>query len=157
MKQVRFLALISALLLVAAAIPIAQSWAGGSDTATRSHTWQIEKGDGPTSLTLRVGQQIEIHHRVRMSVVVQTDEGWTVEEGAEVDACVTLSDSIIGDIGQVCAGATPITFAYRVPVGPYETCGRHAQENIATFVTDDTGTTGTVSWVTDVLVPCGGE
>ena len=143
--------------MVVAVIPIAQSWASERGAPVRSHDWEITKVDGPTSLTLAVGQQVQINRQVKVSVVAQTDEGWVVGEDAEVDRCVTLSDTNAGDIGEVCAGATPVTFEFPVSVGPYDTCGRFEHENATSFVTDDTGKQETVRWITEVTVPCGDE
>ena len=157
MKKSQVLAAIAMLVLAVTAIPIAQSWAAERDAPARSHEWEISKVDGSTSLTLAVGQQIQLNHRVKVSVFVDTDTGWVAGRDVEVDECVTISDTDAGDIGEVCAGATPVTFEYPVSIGPYGSCGRYEHQNITFFVTNDTGKQGIVRWITDVIVPCDGK
>ena len=160
MKKNRMLAGIAALALIVGVIPIAQSLAAGKDPPVRSHTWEVAKTDdltGTTFAAVKVGQQIQLKHRVQVGVVVQTDEGWVEGQDEEVDRCVTLSDSSAGDIGEVCAGATPITFEYPVQVGPYDACGRYEHESVTSLVTNDTATQATLRWITNVLVICGEE
>ena len=159
-KKARVLAAITTLALIVGIIPIAQSWAAEGDAPVRSHTWELAKVDdltGTTFAAIKVGQQMQIKHRIKVSVVVQTDEGWVEGQDDEVDRCVTLSDSRAGDIGDVCAGATPVTFEYPVPIGPYDACGRYEHESVTSLVTDDTGTQATLRWITNVLVMCAHE
>jgi len=143
--------------LAVAAIPIARSWAADKDAPARSHEWKLSKVDGSASLVLEVGQRIQLNHRVKLSVVVHTDAGWISGRDMEIDECVSISDTEAGDVGEVCAGATPVTFEFPVWVGPYESCGRYQHENATSFITNDTGTQETVRWTTDVLVVCGDE
>jgi hypothetical protein len=70
---------------------------------------------------------------------------------------VDVSDSVVGFLGSVCAGQTlPAVFTYSAPVGPYPTCGDYVAENVASYVTLDTGATGSSSWSVAVQVPCEG-
>ena len=75
---------------------------------------------------------------------------------SETDECITVSDSLYGGLGTVCAGAAPFTFSYSLTVGPYDTCGLYQVHNTASFVTNDTGTAGEDSWTVNVNVPCAG-
>jgi len=73
------------------------------------------------------------------------------------DMCVDVSDTNVGFLGTVCFDSVPVTFSYSIFVGPYEEpdeCGRHQVANTASFVTNDTGTTGEDSWTVIVDVPC---
>jgi hypothetical protein len=74
----------------------------------------------------------------------------------EIDECVDVSDDKYGNLGIVCADSVPKTFNYGMYVGPYDVCGRHEFTNIASFVTNDTGTTDSETWTVTVDVPCAG-
>ncbi|NMB69574.1 MAG: hypothetical protein GYA20_12525, partial [Chloroflexi bacterium] len=41
----------------------------------------------------------------------------------EIDECINVSDSLYGNLGSVCASASPVTFNYSYNVGPYDVCG----------------------------------
>lgn len=75
---------------------------------------------------------------------------------AEVDECIDVVDDKGGDLGTVCASESPRTFEYSLTVGPYDVCGDYTYVNIASFTTNDTGTTGSSSWTVAVNVPCAG-
>ena len=77
------------------------------------------------------------------------------EPSAEYDACVAVADDRAGDLGTVCVADLPRTFTYTSAWGPFETCGEYQGVNTASFVTQDTQTTGTASWTVTVTVPCG--
>ncbi len=72
------------------------------------------------------------------------------------DECITVNDDQYGALGEVCADQAPATFNYSMYVGPYDTCGVYQFVNTASFVTNDTGTTGSDSWTVNVDVPCVG-
>ena len=75
----------------------------------------------------------------------------------EVDECIDVSDTYAGYLGKVCYGDTlPKTFTYSRYIGPYEVCGDYTVDNTASFVTTDSGATGSDDWTVDVNVPCGG-
>jgi hypothetical protein len=74
----------------------------------------------------------------------------------KVDECITVSDDKYGSLGTVCANVAPKTFSYSMYVGPYNTCGTYQFVNTASFVTNDTGASGSDPWTIDVDVPCGG-
>jgi len=74
----------------------------------------------------------------------------------EVDKCIDVSDEQYGFLGTVCYDDLPETFSYSLNIGPYEVCGTYKFVNIASFVTDDSDSTGSDSWTVDVNVPCAG-
>lgn len=74
----------------------------------------------------------------------------------EYDECIYVTDDKYGALGTVCADDAPVTFTYNMFVGPYDTCGDYTFVNIASFVTNDTGATGSDDHTVDVTVPCGG-
>ncbi len=67
-----------------------------------------------------------------------------------IDECVTVTDSLQGVLGTACANESPKTWTYNRTVGPYATCGDFNVRNTASFVTNDTGATGSDNW--NVLV-----
>lgn len=73
---------------------------------------------------------------------------------SEIDECITVNDSLYGALGQVCKSQAPKTFTYTVQIGGYGECGQYSVTNTAAFVTNDTLTPGSDSWVVDVTVPC---
>jgi hypothetical protein len=75
----------------------------------------------------------------------------------KVDDCVSVSDSVAGSLGVVCAGSSPATFTYSRTIGPYpmSQCGDVHVPNTATFTTNTTGTTGSSSADVLVHVNCG--
>jgi hypothetical protein len=72
------------------------------------------------------------------------------------DECIDVSDTLApgSSLGTVCAGEAPKTFAYTVEVGPYAKCGVYEVKNTASFVTNDTKETGSVTVKIPVDVPC---
>jgi hypothetical protein len=74
----------------------------------------------------------------------------------QVDECVDVTDDRFGFLGTVCAGDPVKTFNYSLTVGPYQACGVYEYTNTASFVTNDTGATGSDSWTVDINVPCDG-
>ena len=76
----------------------------------------------------------------------------------EIDECIDVSDSFAGSLGTVCYGVDtlPKIFTYSRYIGPYTTCGDYTVDNTASFVTYDTGATGSSSWTVNVHVPCNG-
>jgi hypothetical protein len=74
----------------------------------------------------------------------------------EVDECIYVTDDKGGVLGTVCYGDAPKTFEYSLLVGPYAECGMYDFVNIASFLTNDTNTTGSDSWTVHVNVPCEG-
>jgi len=73
----------------------------------------------------------------------------------QTDECITVDDDKYGSLGTACADEVlPKVFNYTQTVGPYETCGNRTFVNTASFVTNDTQTTGQDSWTVNVTVPC---
>lgn len=88
--------------------------------------------------------------------MAQADVDFATATMTEVDECIDVFDDHGGFLGTVCADQAPITFQYSLDVGPYETCGTYEFVNIASFITNDTGSTGNDSWTVNVTVPCPG-
>lgn len=72
----------------------------------------------------------------------------------EVDECIDVDDSLYGSLGTVCADQAPYTFEYSYEVGEYGECGEYWVDNIAEFVTNDTGAIGSDDWTVVINVPC---
>jgi len=114
---------------------------------TANYTWTIDKSADYSTLTLSPGQQFLTSYAVVVNATV-TDTG-------EIDECADVSDTYAGFLGTVCYSPTlPEIFLYSRWIGPYADCGTYLVENTASFVTNDTGATGSDSWVMTVNVPC---
>jgi len=74
----------------------------------------------------------------------------------EVDECIAVSDTYNGSFATIYWDEVPWTFYYSRWIGPYAECGEYTVENTASFVTCDTGATGSDSWTVAVSVPCTG-
>jgi len=96
---------------------------------------------------------------------VDGDSGQATIDFAEatpsiIDDCVDVSDTLYGDLGQVCEDASPHTFEYTLFIGAdpeadYEVdCGETNVPNVASYVTDDTETTDDDNWNILVNVDC---
>jgi hypothetical protein len=74
----------------------------------------------------------------------------------EVDETVTVTDTMGGTLGTVNAADGPKTFTYTKTIGPYTAaqCGSTTIANTASFLTGDTGATGSADADVDVLIPC---
>jgi hypothetical protein len=79
-------------------------------------------------------------------------------EGAamiEVDECIDVTDTLQGDLGEVCVGDAPKTFSYdRTITATEEDCEGITITNTASFITQDTGATGDDDHEVIVTVPC---
>jgi len=73
-----------------------------------------------------------------------------------VDECINVSDTYAGSLGTACYPDVPETFTYSRWIGPYDVCGDYQVDNTASFVTNDTGATGSDPWTVSVNVPCVG-
>jgi hypothetical protein len=77
-----------------------------------------------------------------------------------VDECIDVSDTNVGILGTVCASDAPKTFTYSLWFGMHPdadvvlVCGENIHRNIASFVTNDTGTTGRDTWTVNATVSC---
>lgn len=76
----------------------------------------------------------------------------------EADECITVTDTHAeGPQGEVvCKEDAPKTFTYTYMVGPYAECGEYKVPDTASFVTNDSGATGSDSWLVTIKVPCDG-
>jgi hypothetical protein len=74
----------------------------------------------------------------------------------EIDECINVTDSMAGALGTVCAAASPKTFTYSKTIGPFgeDNCGEHVVDNTASFLTNDTGASGSASASVNVNVVC---
>jgi hypothetical protein len=74
------------------------------------------------------------------------------------DECATVNDTMAGYLGDVCASDTEKSFSFEYPkeIGGYDECGEYMVDNIASFTTNDTSTTGEAGASVKVIVPCGG-
>jgi len=93
-----------------------------------------------------------------VSVTATTPINWDAAEIlSDIDKCVDVTDTLEGSLGTVCAdGQTTFHSYYTRQIGPYEACGPFKVMNEASFVTNDTATTGASSWTIDMDVPCEG-
>jgi hypothetical protein len=108
--------------------------------------WAVDKSAAQSVLTLSTGQQFLLNYSVKADV---TSTG-------TIDECIEVNDSYSGYLGKVCVSEAPGTFTYSRWIGPYDVCGDYTVENTASFVANDTGTTGSDSQTVTVHVPCGG-
>ncbi len=74
----------------------------------------------------------------------------------ETDECVTVMDTMAGELGYVCQGDQTKTFRYTTNVGPYAAPGTYTVRNVATFVTNDTETTGQDVATVTINIPATG-
>jgi hypothetical protein len=75
----------------------------------------------------------------------------------EVDEQVDVSDSYLGFLGTVHYSEAPKTFEYpRTITAPLDQCGNFQVDNLATFVANDTGATGSDDASVVLYVPCEG-
>jgi hypothetical protein len=74
-----------------------------------------------------------------------------------LDTQVSVSDIFHGSLG-VCTYVGPdglqCKYTYSFTVGPYAVCGDYTLNNVARFVTNDSGTSGSSRWTVSVHVPC---
>jgi hypothetical protein len=103
----------------------------GTNTATATTTGEVGGGTGTAPVTFGAPTSV-------------TDE------------CITIDDNRYGSLGGVCADASPFTkkLGYTLPIGPYDACGPQTYENTASFVTTDTGATGSDSVTVSSNVTC---
>jgi len=81
-----------------------------------------------------------------------TNIDFSTAEMEEIDECITVTDTYAGSVGTVCYSAAPKCFKYSRWIGPYKKCGCYKVDNTASFVTNDTKTTGSDSWRVTVTV-----
>jgi hypothetical protein len=77
------------------------------------------------------------------------------------DECINVSDDNVGVLGKVCADDADKTFNYSLTFGNHPDadvvleCGENTHVNIASFVTNDTGSTGSDNATVTAEVECG--
>lgn len=118
---------------------------GGTQSAAAQTIieWDVDKSADQTELFLAVGQTFLVNYSVDISF---TGEG-------DLDDCIDVSDTNIGILGTVCTNNAPGTFTYSLLFGGVGSgadieglLGDNTHTNIASFVTNDTGATGSDSW-----------
>jgi hypothetical protein len=84
----------------------------------------------------------------------------------EIDECIDVTDDAGTpldltddlDLGTVCLGDLDgndqWTDEYTLDIGPYSPCGEYSFTNTVSFVTSDTGGTGSATYTVTVTVPC---
>jgi hypothetical protein len=72
----------------------------------------------------------------------------------EVDECVTVTDSMAGALGTVCAADAPKTFTYTRTIGPFSECGSKTVNNTAVYKGVDSAASGSASASVAVTVTC---
>lgn len=81
----------------------------------------------------------------------------TATVGDVIDECIDVADDLEGPLGTVCATGAPYQFDYSMFVGPYQDPDCEVEvTNTASFVTNDTSTTGDDSWTVIVRINCYG-
>ncbi len=85
------------------------------------------------------------------SAVAPADFGAAVM--TEVDEVISVMDTFAGSLGEVAIADSPKTFTYSRTFGPYSAYGTYEEINTASFVTNDTGTTGEDTWTVTINVP----
>lgn len=90
----------------------------------------------------------------------QASDPWSFEDAFvnSLNTCVDVSDSLFGDLGQICANSTQTSFTYTLEIS-YPNCGEYEFTNVASFTSlnpdGSQGTdSGSSSWTIDVHVPC---
>ncbi len=83
-------------------------------------------------------------------VIFSSDPTNIINESVEVND-TNLDPTLLGT---VAADDAPKEFTYSKIIGPYDTAGDYLIENLASFITNDTQTTGEDSWAVAVNVPC---
>ena len=78
----------------------------------------------------------------------------------ETDECIDVTDTNVGVLGTVCAADAPATFEYTLFFGQHPDadvqleCGDNTHRNVASFVTNDTGTMDDDDWTVNAQVAC---
>jgi len=122
-----------------------------------SFLWCSFEAAVPDDTTLTISATVTTTGDVVGASGFETADFSSVTLTGEIDECIDVTDSLAGFLGTVCAGAAPATFQYTWMIGPYsypEDCGENCVPNTASFVTNDTATTGDDSWTVCALVPC---
>jgi hypothetical protein len=117
-----------------------------SEALAVQYIWTVDKSADQTEVLLSQGQVFTVNFQVVFNYTM--DE--TAYVGAVVDECINTYDDYIGSLGTVCND--PLTFTYGLDFGPYDVDATYSFINTASFVTNDTGTTGSDSWQVRFIV-----
>ena len=96
----------------------------------------------------------DLEHGTNGGRVAQEPYSFAGVAPQEIDECVAVTDSMAGNLGTVCGKDAPKTFTYTRTIGGYTECGEFEVDNTASFLTNDTGATGSDGAGVDVTVPC---
>lgn len=124
-----------------------------------TYSAELEDDDPRTNTATATLQNYDYDYELNPTLAGTTNFIGTAEvifgEPSDViDECITVTDSLYGELGTACAEESPKTFTYTLTVGPYEECGTFEFTNAASFVAGDSGATGSDSWTVMVEVPC---
>lgn len=76
----------------------------------------------------------------------------------KIDACVNVTDDALSaPLGTVCTDAAPANFTYNLQLGPYLNASCNSKStyvNTASFVTNDTQTSGLANWKVNLTIKC---
>jgi len=130
------------------------------ETLVCTYSADLPNDDGRTNTATATMQNYDFHHTDAPVASGTTDYSGNADvtfgDPANVtDECVDVDDDLYGDLGTVCAGDAPETFNYTLEFGPFnESCTEQTFTNTATFITNDTGATGSDSETVTVIVEC---
>ncbi len=120
---------------------------------TLTCTYQSNALAGPTGGTNTATASVTANSPVAgdsgTAAVTFSDAASTI---TSIDACVDVTDTMKGSLGEVCASNGPATFTYDIPFS-YEACGQYSATNTASF-SADSGETGSASVTVTADVPC---
>lgn len=109
-----------------------------------TYTWSIDKIADRTELLLAQGQSAPVNYTLS---ITRTPD--FVADGPNVDECVEVIDSLVGDLGQTCDS---LEFSYGYSVGPYALDGIYSLVNTATLIGANSGTRISDSWTVRIRV-----
>jgi len=138
--------------------------AGGTLTCTYSA--DLPDGEDRTNTATATLQNYSYDAELIATPSGTTDFSFTAnvsfgDPTTETDECIDVSDTHVGFLGTVCAGAAPQTFTYSLWFGADPDadvvleCGDNTHVNVASFETNDPGATGSSSWTVNANVACG--
>ena len=111
----------------------------------------VVTGDVPATNTVSVYRQINSEGDTELAA--QTTVPVTLVPGTVVNECVDLTDTLYGDMGEVCAEDSPYTVSYSHDFVGGEECTLVPTVNTATLTLDDLSTI-IDEWTVEVETPC---
>jgi hypothetical protein len=119
--------------------------------------WQIRCFYNGSQATQPSQNVATVNYGAGVDAIATAQISWSGVVPTVTDECANISDTYPGGPQtQVCAsgpGQQTFTFPYTRTLGPYDVCGDYTYPNTATFLTTDTGATGSSSWTVNVNVP----